>query len=321
MSRVIQISILGKISGNVNADGVIGNRITLKKMYSSDGEVLPFVSARAVKYAIRQAFRERGGFRIDPFYEDPNATEALRLRDSGRPDQYVDNDLFGYMLTTGGRRGKGETFRRHAPVALSYFKALKDTPIKSEFAARFPRPREEKSESEESNPVPFEVEVADFIGRLDVILYDYIGNFTKSTRLVKAVEVKELGRVQKIERLSAFLEILLTPSYVLPRRTNSLNIPEYYAALIYMSDRGPAPIYQYLNYVHSDKGVSIDPNMLKMMMSREEIRRGDKGHTETCIIDYGNYVDAPPEGANKITIKEAIDKACNFLIPIKQQLG
>ncbi|MBS7627098.1 type I-B CRISPR-associated protein Cas7/Cst2/DevR, partial [Candidatus Bathyarchaeota archaeon] len=91
MSRVVQISILGKISGNVNADGVIGNRITLKKMYSSEGEVLPFVSARAVKYAIRQAFRERG-FPIDPFYEDPNATEALRLRDSGLPDQYVDND-------------------------------------------------------------------------------------------------------------------------------------------------------------------------------------------------------------------------------------
>jgi len=317
VSRVVQISILGKISGNVNADGVIGNRITLKKMYSSDGEVLPFVSARAVKYAIRQAFRERG-FRIDPFYEDPNATESLRLRDSGHPDQFVDNDLFGYMLTTGGRRGEGETFRRHAPVALSYFKALKDTPIKSEFAARFPRPRE-KSGDKESNPVPFEVEVADFIGRLNIIVYDYIGDFTKSTRLVKDVKVNELERDQKIERLSAFLEILLTPSYVLPRRTNSLNIPEYYAALIYMSDRGPAPVYQYLNYVHSDKGVSIDTNILKMMMSREEIRRRDGGHTETCIIDYGNYVDASPEGVNKTTIKEVIDKACKFLIPIKSQ--
>ncbi len=316
MSRVVQISILGKISGNVNADGVIGNRITLKRMYSSDGEVLPFVSARAVKYAIRQAFRERG-FHVDPFYEDPNATEALRLRDSGRPDQYVDNDLFGYMWTRRGRRGEGETFRRHAPVALSYFKALKDTTIKSEFAARFPRSTEEESEKKESNPVPFEVEVADFIGRLNSIVYDYVGDFTKSTRLVGDVEVKKLERDQKIERLSAFLEILLTPSYVLPRRTNSLNIPEYYAALIYMSDRGPAPIYQYLNYIHSDKGISIDTNLLKIMMSRVEIRRTDGGQTEAYIIDYGSYVDDSPEGINKSTIKEVIDKVCSFLVPTK----
>jgi len=316
MSRVVQISILGKISGNVNADGVIGNRITLKRMYSSDGEVLPFVSARAVKYAIRQAFRERG-LPIDPFYEDPSATEALRLRDSGRPDQYVDNDLFGYMWTRGGRRGEGETFRRHAPVALSYFKALKDTPIKSEFAARFPRSTEERSENKESNPVPFEVEVADFIGRLNSIVYDYVGDFTKSTRLVEDVEVKKLERDQKIKRLSAFLEILLTPSYVLPRRTNSLNIPEYYAALIYMSDRGPAPVYQYLNYVHSDKGISIDTSLLKMMMLRDEIMRRDGGQTEVYIIDYGSYVGDLPKGINKSTIKEVIDKACSFLIPPK----
>ncbi|RLG16583.1 hypothetical protein DRN69_00540 [Candidatus Pacearchaeota archaeon] len=53
----VQISILGKVSGNVNADEVIGTRVTLKKMYSSSGEVLPFVSARAVKYAIRQALK------------------------------------------------------------------------------------------------------------------------------------------------------------------------------------------------------------------------------------------------------------------------
>ncbi|MEM3382015.1 MAG: type I-B CRISPR-associated protein Cas7/Cst2/DevR [Candidatus Bathyarchaeia archaeon] len=225
MSKVVQISILGRISGNVNADGVIGNRITLKRMYSSDGEVLPFVSARAVKYAIRQAFKERG-FDVDPFYEDPTATEALRLRDSGRPDKYIDNDLFGYMLTVGRN---GETFRRYAPVALSYFKALKDTAIKSEFAARFPRPCDDSEK--ESNPVPFEVEVADFIGRLSAIIYDYVGDFTKSTRLVEDVNVRELERDERIKRLSAFLEILLTPSYVLPRRTNSLNIPEYYAAL------------------------------------------------------------------------------------------
>lgn len=86
MSRVIQISILGKVSGNVNADEVIGNRATLKKMYSSTGEVLPFISARSIKYAIRQAFKETN-FEIDPFISNEQATEQLRLSDSGDPHQ------------------------------------------------------------------------------------------------------------------------------------------------------------------------------------------------------------------------------------------
>ena len=161
MSKIIQISILGKVSGNVNADEVIGNRITLKKMYSSSGEVLPFVSARAIKYAIRQEFKERG-YAIDPFEENKEATEQLRLSDSADPNKFIDNDLFGFMVTTSkSQNQKGKAYKRHAPIAVSYFKALKDTPITSEFAARFPR-----SSEKGSDPVPFEVEVAEFIGRL-----------------------------------------------------------------------------------------------------------------------------------------------------------
>ncbi|MCS6768379.1 MAG: type I-B CRISPR-associated protein Cas7/Cst2/DevR, partial [Candidatus Nitrosocaldus sp.] len=208
--KVIQISILGKISGNVNADEVIGTRATLKKMYTSTGEVLPFVSARAVKYAIRQALKDHG-FEIDPLNEEPKATNSLRLADSGRPDKYIDNDLFGYMLTSKDDE-KGRAYRRHAPIAISYFKALRDTPIKSEFAARFPR-----SGEKESNPVPFEVEVAEFIGRLNILIYEYIGDFTKSTSRLSDVSDK-LDESERKNRLSKFLDVLLTPSYVLPRR-------------------------------------------------------------------------------------------------------
>jgi len=120
MSKVVQISILGKISGNVNADEVIGTRVTLKKMYSTTGEVLPFVSARAVKYSIRLALKDLG-FEIDPFLTSPNARDALRLADSGDPKKYIDNDIFGYMKTR-GREERADT--RQAPIALSYFEAL-----------------------------------------------------------------------------------------------------------------------------------------------------------------------------------------------------
>ncbi|MEM2319914.1 MAG: hypothetical protein QXQ63_04130 [Candidatus Bathyarchaeia archaeon] len=62
--KVAQISVLARVSGNVNADEVIGTRVTLKKMYSSSGDVLPFVSARAIKYAIRHALKDVG-FDVD----------------------------------------------------------------------------------------------------------------------------------------------------------------------------------------------------------------------------------------------------------------
>ncbi|MEM4312115.1 MAG: type I-B CRISPR-associated protein Cas7/Cst2/DevR [Nitrososphaerales archaeon] len=308
MTKVVQISVLGKVSGNVNADEVIGNRITLKKMYSSDGEVLPFISARAIKYAIRQAFRERG-FDIDPLYTEPRATEQLPLSDSGRPDLYIDNDLFGYMVT----RGERAAFRRHAPIAISYFKALKDTPIKSEFAARFPREFGEKS-----NPVPFEVEVAEFIGRLNTIIYDYVGDFNKSTLLLEDVKEKILKPEERRKRLSSFLEIFLMPSYVLPKRTNSLNILEYYVALCCMSDLGPVPIYQYLNYNFSDGKVNLDTGQLKALCERKEIKKKiDGGNLKLYLIDYENIThgnEAIPKEIKKVSIDDFIEEACKFLI-------
>jgi len=192
MSKVVQISIIGRVAGNVNADEVVGTRITLKKMYSSAGEVLPFVSARAVKFAIRQALRERG-FKVDPFIINEQAEETLRLSDSANPVEFVDNDLFGYMRTVGREAG---ALRRQAPIAISYFKALRDTPIKAEFAARFSRPWSEKEEP----PAPFEIEVAEFISKVNCIMYDYIGDFSQDKRIAESLlkEVKKKEKAKKV---------------------------------------------------------------------------------------------------------------------------
>jgi CRISPR-associated protein Cst2 len=317
MGKVVQISILGKISGNVNADEVIGNRATLKRMYSSTGEVLPFVSARSLKYAIRQAMKDRD-IPIDPLNEDPKATEALRLADIGEPDKYADDDLFGYMVTR-GRSGAeaGKSFRRHAPIAISYFKALHDTPIKSEFAAKFPR-----TGDKESNPVPFEVEVAEFIGKLNIIVYDYVGDFSRSTTLKDEVKSRmgktlALDRAQRVRRLSSFLDIVLTPSYVLARRTNSLSIPEYLVALVCMSSKGPVPIYQYLDYTY-DMRLGLDERLLASLVNRPDVaERLKNGDARLYLMDYCNFVE-PKEGQKpeimEASVKQIVDESCNFLL-------
>ena len=58
--RKIVAGILTRVSGNVNANEVDGDRIRIKKMISTTGEVYPFVSARAIKRGIREKFAEYG---------------------------------------------------------------------------------------------------------------------------------------------------------------------------------------------------------------------------------------------------------------------
>lgn len=317
MRKVVHISILARIYGNVNADEVVGNRITIKKMYSSTGEVLPFVSARAIKYAIREALY-RMGFEIDPLISsDSSKKGSLNLSDSGRPDIYIDNDLFGYMVT---EKNKGY-IRRQAPIAISYLKALKDTPIRAEFGGRFPRTFISQVQQD---PVPFEVEVADFIGRVNCIIYDNIGIFREdelkeelknSPKFIQKQENNQkiylLDSETRKKRLAAFLEVFLTPKYVLPKRTNSLNIPEYIAALVVLSEKGPLPVFQYLDYDFEKNNVNV--NLLNALITRKDILDQDT-KLKIFLIDYLNKVERVPNIIEKKEVKEVIDEIVKFLI-------
>jgi CRISPR-associated protein Cas7/Cst2/DevR subtype I-B len=303
--RVAQISLVAKVYGNLNADAVIGQRVTLKRMHSSEGETYPFISARAVKYSIREALRERG-HKIDPF-----ELKGTRVVDSGDPREFTDNDLFGFMRAPKGE--KEVASRRQAPIAISYFKAIRDTPIVTEMGLRTPRVEgksPEKVEKESRSLLPFEVEVAEFVGRLNCIIYDYIGKYQGTEKsdgdtVTKGQEF--VDKDERIRRLKDFLEIFLTPSYVLPRRTNSLNIPEHIAALVALSDGCVVPVFQYLDYVQSDAGTLVDVKKLKLLANRKEIEKAEK-----FLIDYQSAVpqDAP---ITSMRLPEAISRIVTFL--------
>ncbi|MEM5781914.1 MAG: hypothetical protein QXD43_01805, partial [Candidatus Aenigmatarchaeota archaeon] len=174
----------------------------------------------------------------------------------------------------------------------------------AEFAARFPRSVEKKSA-----PVPFEIEVAEFIGKLNCLIYDYIGDFTEDKKQPNAPQdlLEKLDNNERKKRLKDFLEILLTPSYVLPRQTNSLNIPEYLAALITLSDKGPLPIYQYLDYDFELN--NIKQEKLELISNRDEFR-----NIQMLFIDYENTNIKLPENIKKVTVIEAISKIVQFLL-------
>ena len=197
--------------------------------------------------------------------------------------------------------------KRQAPIAISYFKALRNTPINVEFGARFPR-----EDTNNKDPQPFEVEVADFIGRLNVLIYENIGKFTEEeianvqdkSSLQKENDLYVLPREEREKRLRTFLEILLTPKYVLPRRTNSLNVPEYKVAVIVLNRDGVLPVYQYLGYTKPGE-VDLDKlERLKEIVSEAE--------SEAYVIDYEGWIkeDVLP----KISVKEAINKIIDHVL-------
>ncbi|USH00007.1 type I-B CRISPR-associated protein Cas7/Cst2/DevR [Thermococcus argininiproducens] len=234
--RKIVIGLLTRVSGNVNANEVDGDRIRIKKLVSTSGEVYPFVSARAVKRGIREKLAE-WGFEVDPF----RIGEGNKLADSGDPIKYVDNDLFGYLYIKGNQQKP-----RQAPVSLSPVIAVEHTPIQIDFGGRFPK------KVGSVNPTPFETEVADFIGLMKIVITERVGIFaenektdqvkkwdeyTKEGRITKQDNTYILPDEERIKRVSALLEILLNEGWAYPRRTNYFAMAEHISTIIYAGER------------------------------------------------------------------------------------
>jgi len=253
------ISLILKVSGNVNADAGVGTRIPLKKIITWNQEVRPFVSARCIRRCIREKLSEKG-FLIDPLQMVGRAKEEQQLGDIGNPAKYIDDDIFGYLVP------QEPPLRRSSPIKLSHLISLRHAEVKVEFAARFPR--DFLPDYAKGYPVPFEIELADWLGRLNVIISDRIGRFSDdevSENVKKELgERLELPKDERIKRLSGFLEVLLWEGWTFPRGAQGPCVPEFYYAVIGLTNRF-APIFSYLDVTDDGKlNRDLIENMKKM---------------------------------------------------------
>jgi len=240
MTRRALISLILKVSGNVNADMGIGTRIPLKKIITLNQEVKPFVSARCIRRCIREKLYEKG-LSIDPL-QLIGGPGREQLGDIGDPVTYVDDDLFGYL------RPEEIPLKRSSPIKISHLISLRHAEIKVEFAARFQR--DFLQTYKESYPAPFEIELAEWLGKLNVIISDKVGRFT-SDEITDEIKKKlgdenSLPENERINRLKAFLEILLWEGWEFPRGAQSPNVPEFYYGVIALTKRF-APIFGYVD--------------------------------------------------------------------------
>lgn len=127
MSRAIAIGYLAKVSAaNVNASHTEGNVVVAKKVTLPDGSAIPYISGQAIRRMLRDRLEELGYTLSEPFAQ----VSGQEVTPPVRPWEFVDEDLFGYLDPSGGRR-RTSPVRVSAAVGLFPFQGDRDLGTRS----------------------------------------------------------------------------------------------------------------------------------------------------------------------------------------------
>jgi len=126
-SKAISLGYLIKVSaGNVNASHTEGNVMVAKKVTLPDGSSLPYFSGQAQRRMLRDRLEDLGFI----LSEASSEVSGQEVRPPTRPWEFVDEDLFGYMDPSGGRR-RTSPVRVSAAVGLFPFQGDRDLGTRS----------------------------------------------------------------------------------------------------------------------------------------------------------------------------------------------
>jgi len=127
MSKAIVIGYLVKVSAaNVNASHTEGNVVVAKKVTLPDGSTIPYISGQAIRRMLRDRLEELGYPLSEPFA----AVSGQEVTPPVRPWEFIDEDLFGYLDPSGGRR-RTSPVRVSAAVGLFPFQGDRDLGTRS----------------------------------------------------------------------------------------------------------------------------------------------------------------------------------------------
>lgn len=127
MSKAIVIGYLAKVSAaNVNASHTEGNVVVAKKVTLPNGSTIPYISGQAIRRMLRDRLEDLGCPLSDPFVN----VDGQEVVPPVRPWEFVDEDLFGYLDPSGGRR-RTSPVRVSAAVGLFPFQGDRDLGTRS----------------------------------------------------------------------------------------------------------------------------------------------------------------------------------------------
>jgi CRISPR-associated protein Cst2 len=120
-SKAVVLGMLFKVDvANPNAGWTEENVTTLKKIETPDNRQHPYISGQALRRYLRDTIEENVEMDTSgkPLYsfspEEPGPDPKSPILTEGRPDLYIDDDLFGFM-----RAVRGGTRRRESPLRVS----------------------------------------------------------------------------------------------------------------------------------------------------------------------------------------------------------
>lgn len=198
-SKCLNIAFIFRTSvGSINSSFSEENISIVKKVTLPDGSEIPYVSGQAIRRYIREKWEEMG-LEISPVHR-VTVGEASSAGSECNPVDYIDDDLFGFMLAK-----KGETNKRTSPVRVS--PAIAFFPFQEDRDLGVRITEEGKKDPTKMMP-PFETEVYYnyFICNVLVDL-ERIGRFTDDN-YGKKKPPKDLGVEDKRKRLTALIEAM-----------------------------------------------------------------------------------------------------------------
>ncbi len=195
MSKAITLTYLVKASAaNVNASHTEGNVQTIKRVTLPDGTVLPYISGQAVRRMLRDRLADLGWQLSEPFAQ----VKEQEVTPPAKPEEYIDEDLFGYMDASGAKRRTSPT---RVSTLIGLFPYWGDRDLGTRSFEQFGQ-----TPAEGGNM--FETELAHSIYRGTMLVeLDRVGVFRASERGKGATDL-ELPPAERRRRVQALVQAL-----------------------------------------------------------------------------------------------------------------
>lgn len=288
----ITITYLSKVSfASLNgADKEVDNINPIKKITLANGAELPYVSAQALRRAMRDRLADMG-WALSPIQEASAKKGAPKTQI--KPVEFVDDDLFGYMDAAPSKeeKGRGTSTVRTSPIRVEALVALTDYKGDMDYATNYMGKGIVNEKGEEIQPNIFETEIHSGIYRGTILIeLDRIG-------AGQGFESGELAAAEKCKRTLAFLDAFRN-LWSSGRQTRFLaDISPKFLAAASMSTKNPI----FLEAVRVSKDGNVEAGVLKSVV--EDYDRFINDHVfaaQEAVFGKESGVTSLKEGFEKI---------------------
>jgi CRISPR-associated protein Cst2 len=273
-AKCLEIAYLVRVErANLNASGTEGNVTLLKKVRDVDGNEYVYVSGVAVKYWIKEMFKEmkeKGieGIECSPVLSagEKNPITGVaeeQITSVGNPEKYIDDDLFGFLLPQAERK-------RVAPVKTNGLISLFPYTGDINLGVRYdPKGKEHAL---------WDLEITSTVFRGNwLIELDRIGKFERN----EIGNSKELQPEEKEKRIKAFLECFFN-LFGGAKQSSFLTLTEPRVVCLVFLDRKTLAVFDRLRV---DRSFKLEDDLLLQgfQLHQNEIKEVYIGIDPTCV--------------------------------------